>query len=90
MADPRLTPSVSSLRERMVGGEAETRGRWRRKRRGEGGAKCCRLRFWGEGVLGEEGLVGPGGLQAAPLGSPVTANDAALKERGGRGLAKKV
>lgn len=86
MADPRLTPSERLLRERMVGGEAETRGRRRGEEERRGRSKVLPIEILGGGGTAR----GLEGLQAVLLGSPVMANDAALKECGGRGLARKV
>lgn len=68
--------------EEEVEEEEERRGR----------SKVLPIEILGGGGDGRglEGRGVVGGLQAAPLGSPVTANDAALEERGGWGLAKKV
>lgn len=70
MADPHLTLSVSLLRERMVGGEAETRRRWRRKRRGEerrGRSKVLPIEILGGGGAGR-GLEGLGGAPGSAAG----------------------
>lgn len=65
---PCLTPSASGRASEQAGGQpAWLEKRWSgggEERRGEGGANDWDWGFWGKGI------------QAAPPGSPVTANDA--------------